>query len=774
MIQRDEFSDAKFSIGKSAPTALASGAPPIRSRFLTRRRPRRPSPRQTDTVRPSQSRPFIHGKLETKGEVKDASRSPERRDGDVAHGGYKRFPTAGSEAEAAKMRREREEGEGGEPLSHTFDNLDLVSRTPTVLDYWVSRLEALFPEDRTGETIQYRFKKHDQVTFLFNKVLLPKTAILYNAVMCLVIGLIAHAGLTPTWTLLAWVLMEGFELYHLVKRIYSARTGLPYFQDIETAFVLNPKCETVSWLNVAVRALWCRCFQGFVRNSLRMCLNELLRRRLREWKKSYLYRFLIPDLTDLDLGTTAPWITAVESYVSEINLLGGSHETFTVDLGVVCTLRCNLKVTLFLHVMEIGIREVKFNAPMRIRFLPLLRDETVFGQLQISLLGVPTLEYETFGLLGFLSFPFVRKMMLSLLKEVTSFFCYPQKIIIPNPCVEKFRRHTIVPTRPLGLLRLHLAEAKNLKTQPNIGVFCAFVNRSDPYVIVRLGPQAEKTKVVRRESSPRWNHVFEFPINRQDYDFRELKFYALDFEWGFWTEDKPIGFTCISVKKIVAEGTYDHWYILGEGGEGKLHVQTQFVPILSRLPKVLYLTVSQDQRKSQAILSFLVFEVQMNHLCKPMVVLEVSGRKAVTSSHGQLSENWEFAEEFFIPVNDIKKDKLTLSLVDYDSKKSFRQATKRFCKTLQKFISESEDPQVVKTYNRGNHFLLGETIVDIDSGFTGQRQIINLHSDAGRIYRIIGIGRLYLLKNITVDFPMQSTDDIHPPYMFQPCHFHQR
>ncbi len=633
-----------------------------------------------------------------------------------------------------------------ESREHALDNLEVLDTSPGIIEYWISQLESLFPKDDSGENIQYWFKQHETVTFLFNKVLLPKTAILYHAVMCIIIAIAAELGLTVTWTFLAWVLMEGLEIYVLLKKIGSSKAGLPYYQDIETAFVLNPECETVSWLNVAVQAIWRQCLRGFVRDSVRYCINELLRRRLKAWKKSYLYRCFIPDITDIDLGNNPPWITAVQSYVSEVNYLDSSHDSFTIDVGVICALKCNIKVTLFFHVIEIGIREIKFNAPVRIRFLPLLRDETIFGQLQISILRSPTIEYETFGLIGFLSFPFVRKLMLSLLREMSTLFRYPHKIIIPNPCVESFKEHTVTPNRPLGLLRLHLSEAKNLVTQANLGVFCTCVNRADPYVIVRLGTQAEKTKVVHRESSPSWEHTFEFPINQQDYDYREVKFYVLDFEWGFWTDDKPMGFTCIGIKKIMQRGSYDHWYVLGEGGKGRLHIKSEFIPILNKLPKRLHLAVSKDQRQSQAILGFLLFEVQMNHLCKPMVVLELSGRKAVTSTHGQLSENWEFAEEFFIPVNDVKRDKLTVSLVDFDSKKSFKRTTRKFCKTLQKFISESEDPQVVKTYNRENHYLLGEKILDIDSGFTGQRQIITLDSDVGGVYRIVGIGRLYLLK----------------------------
>ncbi len=651
-------------------------------------------------------------------------------------------------------------------------SIDSFSKAAGILDNVVTKLENLFPMDELDDYLLDKEKKPTKAkktkevsdksrmwdystrkdeddsgkeeegigSFFLNKVLFPKTPILYHAVMCLLIAAAAQCRVTIIWTFLAWLLMDGFELFRISQRM------LFKYHYMENVFKPHQHCETVNWLNVTLKAVWERQLKGFVSVSIRRCLNELALRRFKN-AHTYTRDCFLPDVVDFNVGDNAPWITAIDSYVAEVNPMGGGHDSITVDFGLYFTLKCNFKMTFFFNVFELGLGKIKFNVPFRITFLPLLRDESLFGEMHLSLLRSPNIDYHTYGLIGLISLPFVRRVTLATLRLVCTFIQYPQKIVIRNPMVEDSRAHILTPTPPMGVLRLNLVKGANMKLREKMDVKTACVSRADPYVIARLGALAEKTRVIRKQVDPVWNHLFEFPISEQDFHYREVKLSVLDFEWGFWAEDLPLGFTCISIKTMVNLRTCNKWYVLGEGGNGKIYIEAEFIPILKMLPMYMHLPVSLNQRKSQAILGLLIFEVKTNHLCKPMIVLEVSGRRAFTTSHGELSENWEFAEEFFMPVNDIKRDKLTLSLVDFNSRRSFRRSTQQFCQTFKKFIAESQDPQVVKAFNRRNHYLLGESALDIDKAFTGQRQKIHLRSDAGGNYKVIVIGRLYLLKH---------------------------
>jgi len=236
-------------------------------------------------------------------------------------------------------------------------------------------------------------------------------------------------------------------------------------------------------------------------------------------------------------------------------------------------------------------------------------------------------------------------------------------------------------------------------------------------------------------------------VSDNDIQRRELKINLMDFDWGFWRDDDPMGFTTVSLAKVREKKQVDEWYRLGDGGNGTLHLVLQFVPLLEEavsLPKEL--RIPADPRVSQAILTILLFEVQMSHLVKPMIVLEVSGRGPATSSPGQLALNWEFAEEFLIPIHCVRSDKVTLSLVDYNAQVG---VANRYCAKIKDFIADSDDPQTVKKYQRERHYLLGKRVFDVigEEGFTGFKQQIDLYSSEGGIYKVILKGRLFYLRN---------------------------
>ncbi len=576
---------------------------------------------------------------------------------------------------------------------------------------------------------------------------LPQNHLAYHTVVLAAIVVLSFFRFCIAWLLFVFVIVEGYSIYFMARKLVCDKLRLPYREPVDPAFILTPEMETVGWINMLLRGLWRTCLREFVRRDLRTALNHVLRNKSKEWKKknSFLSR-LRPRVLEMDIGPEAPKVTGVKTYASEINLLNSSDDSLTLDVGVIFHVKPGVLASLNRN-FSFGLHELQLDAPMRFRFVPLLRDRTFFGEVQFSFLLSPIVDFELSGILGFLSLSMVKPVVLYSVHEAFKYVLYPHKIIIPNPLVDNFKQHTLTISKPLGLLRVNLKEGTNL--EPNdMPVCCVFVAQSDPYVLLRLGPRAEKTPVIKKNMSPRWNHICEFPITQQDVDFRELKLSVLDFDWGFWKEDEPLGFTTISVAQVYKRKQVDEWYRLGEGGDGTLHLFIQFVPLESaKIPESP--RIPADPRVSQAILVILLYEVQMSHLCKPMIVFEVSGRPPATSTPGQLSENWEFAEEFLFPIHNVRTDKVTISLVDYNAKVTVRAVTGRMCQSMKDFIADADDPTVVKEYQRERHYLLSEKTMDVEGsdGFTGYKQQINLESGEGGIYHVILIGRLHYLKN---------------------------
>jgi len=102
-----------------------------------------------------------------------------------------------------------------------------------------------------------------------------------------------------------------------------------------------------------------------------------------------------------------------------------------------------------------------------------------------------------------------------------------------------------------------------------------------------------------------------------------------------------------------------------------------------------------------------------------MIVLELSGRRAVTTSPGRRCENWEFMEEFFLTVNNVDNDKLLLTLVDYEASVS---NIKKTLQCVNNFLSAADEAQTVRHYDRNSHFKVGERTLSLTKAFTGHKQ----------------------------------------------------
>ena len=205
------------------------------------------------------------------------------------------------------------------------------------------------------------------------------------------------------------------------------------------------------------------------------------------------------------------------------------------------------------------------------------------------------------------------------------------------------------------------------------------------------------------------------------------------------------------MKRTIDNGTLDHWYKLVDGVDGVVHLRAAYIPITQRLRGHQRLVVPRNPVESHAIVVILIYDIAMSHHCEPIVVFEVSGREPVITSPGHLSQNWEYVEEFYVPVNNIAKDKVTISMMDYQQgRDNLIWRTGRTIKAVSRFIAESSQSQKAPTFDRSHHRLLGETTVPF-SAFTGLRQLIPLRSEKGGTYDITLIGRVFPLKEILTE-----------------------
>ncbi|KAI8054327.1 C2 domain-containing protein [Syncephalis plumigaleata] len=134
---------------------------------------------------------------------------------------------------------------------------------------------------------------------------------------------------------------------------------------------------------------------------------------------------------------------------------------------------------------------------------------------------------------------------------------------------------------PIGVIRLHVQEAKRLKNVENVGG-----GKSDPYVQVLLANvRRARTSVIEDDLDPIWDEVLYVPVHNE----REtLVLEVMDF--NAHTKDKCIGTCLLKVSDLTSApgNTISPWANLSLGKQkdrGNLNYAATFYPIIDVNPK---------------------------------------------------------------------------------------------------------------------------------------------------------------------------------------------
>ena len=231
--------------------------------------------------------------------------------------------------------------------------------------------------------------------------------------ICLCKITLSHLG----WLIAIWFLFNDIYSTRMIK-VLSRRFGLwhlgPINDDIGKAFHLNPESETVEWLNFILKQVWDLISKYLQRSEVNNVLNNeisgIWNAKVPNWLKYYIKS--PPYIQTMKLGNQKPWITSIKTYDHE-----DYERCLAMDIGIVFHINPDIKLA-FNKFLIIGLSQLKFNTTFRIVIAPILKDLTTFGEIQISILKKPDINFETFGILGFLSWPFVQPLITSAVNEI--------------------------------------------------------------------------------------------------------------------------------------------------------------------------------------------------------------------------------------------------------------------------------------------------------------------------------------------------------------------
>jgi len=122
---------------------------------------------------------------------------------------------------------------------------------------------------------------------------------------------------------------------------------------------------------------------------------------------------------------------------------------------------------------------------------------------------------------------------------------------------------------PDGNVHVNLKQAKNLMKTDMMG-------KSDPYAVISCGDDRSKTKTVKNNQNPEFNHDAYFPVND---DSKNIKVDLFDADK--LGKDKPLGSVVLDVANLANEGPLeDVWLPLNNGKGGQVQLSADFQPTL--------------------------------------------------------------------------------------------------------------------------------------------------------------------------------------------------
>jgi len=103
---------------------------------------------------------------------------------------------------------------------------------------------------------------------------------------------------------------------------------------------------------------------------------------------------------------------------------------------------------------------------------------------------------------------------------------------------------------------------------------------SDPYVVLRIGKQKTKSKVVKKNLDPKWDQTFNFHFeNVKDRLRLEV------FDHDVFSKDDYMGFVELSLEEIEEGSTEDKWLKLQDVETGEIHISISLNPDKNKAPK---------------------------------------------------------------------------------------------------------------------------------------------------------------------------------------------
>lgn len=377
--------------------------------------------------------------------------------------------------------------------------------------------------------------------------------------------LVGHFHFSFAWIIMILMIFVGWEFQMDKKEKRRERmekalksSFIDKVKDLPS-WVCLPQKEQAEWVNRIMDQMW-------------PYVNEMVCKIIKENVEPEMQKNLPNALSTLyfetiDLGNTPPYVANVTSYKSKEDRK--SEFIFDMDLCYNGDATIELSVKKF----KLGMSNIEVRGILRVIFKPLVSEYNPIGGVTVFFLNRPKLKFDLTNLLNVLDFPGLKSSLRRITGDaVSSFVVLPNRVVVPLAAgVDASDLQYPIPE---GVLRVKVVEAKDLLAK-DIGIVKK--GKSDPYVVIRVGAQSFRTKIVQNNLNPEWNETFEAFVDNAEGQRVE----AIVYDENTTSKDTKIGSVDTIIAPVVETGHRDTWLHLEGVKQGRIRLQLSWFALSS-------------------------------------------------------------------------------------------------------------------------------------------------------------------------------------------------
>ncbi|XP_028261685.1 extended synaptotagmin-1-like isoform X2 [Parambassis ranga] len=422
------------------------------------------------------------------------------------------------------------------------------------------------------------------------------------------------------------------------------------------AWVNFPDVEKVEWLNKVLQQVW-----PFVGQYLEKLLIETIAPSIRA-SSNHLQTF---SFTKVDMGDKAMKVVGIKAHTEN------DKGQVLLDLYISFVGNVEINVEVKRYFCKAGVKGMQLHGMMRVILEPLIGDVPIVGAVTMFFIRRPKLDINWTGLTNLLDIPGLNVMSDSMIMDaIASFLVLPNRLVVP--LVPGLHVSHLRSPLPRGVVRIHLLEAQNLAAKDNY-VKGVMAGLSDPYTILRMGPQTFTSQHFDNTDSPKWNEMYEVIVHEVPGQELEVEVYDKDPD-----QDDFLGRTKVDLGIVKKSIVVDDWFSLKDTPSGQIHFKLEWLALLpntDRLEQILKRNESVTSRTadppSSAILVVYLDKAEALPMKKgnkepnPMVQLSVQDiTRESKTCYTTINPEWEEAFTFFI--QDPRRQDIDIQVKDAD------------------------------------------------------------------------------------------------------------